>query len=218
MERAVDVLRDASIWLRSLPQGDSKEKREDLFKKRYPERKPDAVWHKTKEPEIFLETESFEKKKKKKKPAQIPDDEFIDFTRAQEKLREKFESVLAIPAEIKEKFQAKFLTCTTADTDVLETEETRSGQEIDEYDIIELHEHIFVIGGALEGEGNDPTSTVEVFDCTTRTWREIEPLPVQTTACYATAITGKVPKVNLWTKRIYWINIVLNFRWPPSMF
>jgi len=187
MERAVDVLREASIWLRSLPQGDTKEKQQP-FKKHDPPRKPDAVWSKTKEPEILLETESFEKTKKK--PEQ--DDEF-DFAKAREKLREKFEAVIAIPGEIKEKFQAKFLRDTAAQVDALETEEARSGKEIDfnrEYDIIELHEHIFVIGGAAEEQGSEPTSTVEVFDCTTREWREIAPLPVKTTACYATAITG----------------------------
>ena len=194
MERAVDVLRDASIWLRSLPHTDSKEK-QDLFKKHDPPRKPEAVWSKTKEPAIVLETESFEniiKKKRKKKTEQ--DDEF-DFTKAREKLREKFETVIAIPAEIKDKFKAKFLRGTAAQVDLLEKEESSSGREIDfdsEYDIIELHEHIFVIGGAMEGHGSEPTCTVEAFDCTTREWREVAPLPVQTTACYATTITGNV--------------------------
>ena len=200
MERAVDVLRDASIWLRSLPHTDSKEK-QDLFKKSDPSRKPEAVWSKTKEPAIVLETESFEniKKKKKKKTSAEQDDEF-DFSKAREKLREKFETVIAIPAEIKGKFQAKFLRGTAAQVDLLEKEESSSGKEIDfdsEYDIIELHEHIFVIGGAMEGHGSEPTCTVEVFDCTTKEWREITPLPVETTACYATSITGNVCAVVL---------------------
>lgn len=189
MERAVDVMRDASKFLRSLPHGDTKDREQEPFKK--PARKPEAVWHKTKEPEIILGTESFEKKKKPKKKAE-QDDKF-DFAKAREKLREKFDSVIAIPTELKEKFQAKFLRDTAAQVDVSEAEETRSGKEIDfdrEYDIIELHEHIFVIGGAVEGQGSEPTCTVEVFDCTSREWRQIEPLPVKTTACYATAITG----------------------------
>lgn len=187
MDRAVDVLRDVSIWLRSLPQRDNKNTEGDLFQKSEPLKKPEAIWSKTKEPEILLETESFEKKKPKQKHDEL------DFTKTREKLREKFDSVIALPTELKEKFQAKFLRDTAAQVDVLETEEARSGREIDfdrEYDIIELHEHIFVIGGAAEGQGSEPTATVEVYDCNNRQWRRIAPLPVKTTACYATAITA----------------------------
>ena len=185
MDRAVDVLRDASIWLRSLPQGDIKKMEgAPAFKKSDPPKKPEAVWSKNKEEEIILETESFEKKKPKPKH-----DEF-DFAKAREKVREKFDSVIALPGELKEKFQTKFLRDAAAQVDVSVSEESRSGKEIDEYDIIELHEHIFVIGGAVEGQGSEPTSTVEVYDCTSKEWHKIAPLPVKTTACYATVITG----------------------------
>lgn len=180
MERAVDVLRDASIWLRSLPRG-------DFTEKDAPTKKPDAIWSKTKEPQIVVETESFEKKKPKEKH-----DEF-DFDKAGEKLREKLDSVIALPSELKEKFQAKFLRKTAVKVEISEKEETRSGKETDfdrEYDIIELRENIFVIGGASEGSESEPSSAVGVFNCTERTWREIAPLPVKTTACYATEVTA----------------------------
>ena len=67
MDRAVDVLRDASIWLRSLPQRDKKNIEGDPFKKSEPLKKPEAIWSKTKEPEILIETESFENKISKEK-------------------------------------------------------------------------------------------------------------------------------------------------------
>lgn len=189
MERAVDVLRDASVWLRSLPKGDINEKQEEgfSFKKDAPTTKPDAIWSKTKEPQIVVETDSFDKKKLKDKH-----DEF-NFDKAREKLREKLESVLAFPSELKEKFQTKFLHDTAVKVDISEREETRSGKETDfdrEYDIIELRENIFVIGGATEGNESEPSSAVGVFSCAERTWREIAPLPVKTTACYATEVTA----------------------------
>lgn len=189
MDRAVDVLRDASVWLRSLPRGDlalAKQKEGDPFKKSGPSKKPDAVWSKTKEPQIFVETELFEKKKPKEKH------EEFDFAKAREKLREKLHSVIALLTELNERFQAKFLRDTAATVDVSGTEATSSGKEtdFDEYAMIELHEHIFVIGGATEGNESEPTSAVGVFNCTNREWQEIAPLPVRTTACYATEVTA----------------------------
>lgn len=179
-------MRDASLWIRSLPQH-SKEKWE-IFKKR-DHSKPDAIWSKTKEPEIVIETESMEKKK-----GNFEKIEEFDFTKACEKLREKFDSVLAIPTEIKGKFQAKFLSDTTSKVDSLEREEN-SSPEIDfdsEYEIVELHEHIVLVGGAAEtDQGSEPASKVDVYDTVLKEWREIAPLPVKTTACYATSITGK---------------------------
>lgn len=196
MERAVEVIRDASIWLRSLPQGDSKEKH-DCLEKQDPARKPEAMWSKVKEPEIVLETESYEnivkRRKKKQEKKNLAQDDEIDFSKAREKLREKFEAVIAIAAELKQKLQTKVLQDTAAQVASLEKEEASSGKEIDfdrEYDIIELHEHIFLIGGANESQASEPTCTVEVFDCTTREWRDVAPLPVKTTACYATQVTG----------------------------
>lgn len=185
MERAGDVLRDASLWIRSLPQH-SKEKWE-IFKKR-DHSKPDAIWSKTEEPEIVIETESMERKK-----GNLEKIEEFDFTKACEKLREKFDSVLAIPTEIKGKFQAKFLSDTTSKVDSLEREEN-SSPEIDfdsEYEIVELREHIVLVGGAAEtDQGSEPASKVDVYDTVLKEWREIAPLPVKTTACYATSITG----------------------------
>lgn len=186
MERAGDVLRDASLWIRSLPQH-SREKWE-IFKKR-DHSKPDAIWSKTKEPEIVIETESMERKKEN-----LEKIEECDFMKAREKLREKFDSVLAIPTEIKGKFQAKFLSDTTSKVDSQDREEN-SSPEIDfdsEYEIVELREHIVLVGGAAETDrGSEPASKVDVYDTVLKEWREIAPLPVKTTACYATSITGK---------------------------
>lgn len=200
MERAVDVVQDrAPIWLRSKPSEATKDQREESFKTRGPTRKPEALWSKTKEPEIVLETEAFQKKKQKKK---LVEDDELDFTKAREKLREKFEYVLTIPAEIKEKFHSICLRDTASRVEVSEAEESRSGKEIDfdrEYDIIELHEHILVIGGASGGQGNEPTDKVEAYDIMSGEWRHIEPLPLETTACYATAITGKVSYTTITT-------------------
>ena len=131
----------------------------------------------------------------------VEDDE-LDFTKAREKLREKFEYVLTIPAEIKEKLQSICLRDTASRVEVSEAEESRSGKEIDfdrEYDIIELHEHILVIGGASGRQGNEPTDKVEAYDIMSGEWRQIEPLPLETTACYATAITGKVSYTTITT-------------------
>ncbi|XP_068747938.1 kelch-like protein 3 [Montipora capricornis] len=187
MERAVDLLRDASSWVRSKSQEDWKEKWEP-FKKRDPIKKPEAVWSKTKEPEIIIETEPFEKKKGNLEE----NHEEFDFTKAREKLCEKFDAVIAISAEIKSKFRAKLLRDTASRVD-LEREES-SGHESDfdsEYEIVELHEHIVFIGGAAEDDqGSEPAAKVEVFDVAINEWQEIAPLPVKTTACYATAITG----------------------------
>lgn len=210
MERAVDVLRDASFWIRSLPQ-DYKEKWE-LFKKRDPS-KPEAIWSKTKEPEIVIETESIEKKKGK-----LEKIEEFDFTKTREKLREKFDSVLAIPTEIKGKFQAKFLSDTTSKVDSLQREES-SSHEIDfdsEYEIVELREHIVLVGGAAEADqGSEPASKVDVYDTVLKEWREIAPLPVKTTACYATSITGKCFYIANYKK---YIDLWFNSRYPTSCY
>lgn len=200
MERAVDVVQDrAPIWLRSMPSEATKDQHKESFKTRGPTRKPEALWSKTKEPEIVLETEAFQKKKQKKK---LVEDDELDFTKAREKLRQKFEYVLTIPAEIKEKLQSICLRDTASRVEVSEAEESRSGKEIDfdrEYDIIELHEHILVIGGASGGQGNEPTDKVEAYDIMSGEWRQIEPLPLETTACYATAIIGKVSYTTITT-------------------
>lgn len=143
-----------------------------------------AKWSKSGTPEITLETQKTETKWPWKKPD-------LDLPKAKDKLLETLSAIKALPAEVKEK--VKFLKREEVEVEVSpETSEASEG-DIDEYEIIELHEHIFLLGGAAEdGQMNDPTTIVDVYDCVTKEWWQSTSLPKQTTACTA-AVVMSIP-------------------------
>lgn len=81
----------------------------------------------------------------------------------------------------------KFFYDIVVKVDIFEREEIRFGKEIDfdwEYDIIELCENIFVIGGVIEVSESEFFLVVGVFNCVERIWWEIVFLLVKIMVCY----------------------------------
>ncbi|XP_032236790.1 kelch-like protein 5 [Nematostella vectensis] len=110
----------------------------------------------------------------------------------QERILKVLSQVKAIPAEVKDKIETKFKRhnneieyCESLESVYYNGEDYESS-----YDIIELREFIFLIGGSEDGQGNEPVNTVQAYDCTNKTWETLPPLPARTTACSAATITG----------------------------
>lgn len=111
-------------------------------------------------------------------------------TSLQERVTLMVNHAKAIQSGLKNKIEAKF---SGKINETIEIEISCSSSSSDEedyekgYDIVEVHNHIFIIGGSSDRSG-DPVSMVEVYDCHSNQWYAISPLPIQTTACTATKI------------------------------
>lgn len=180
------VLRDAKIWLTnfcSLPD-DIREKIERKLGNAPHETK--IHWNKRSSSDIDLEDPAIQRREE---DLENPKSDVKKLHALQDKILVVLKSVKAFPGEVKEKFETRFLSKVDERED-LEFSNSSDAEDYEQgYDIVEVHNFIFVIGGSDEGNG-DPLATVEAYDCFEKKWLKIAPLPVQTTACSAATLTG----------------------------
>lgn len=179
------VLRDAKIWLTnfcSMPDDIVQKIEEKLGRSPYDSK---IRWTKRTASDVDLQDHHLTKLEKELEQTAHSD--------LKPSLQERFCLVVthakAIQSGLKEKFETKFSSKAKENVEI----EISSGSSYDAedyekgYDIVEVHNHVFVIGGS--SENGDPVSTVEVYDCYEKKWHTISPLPIQTTACTATKIS-----------------------------
>lgn len=180
------VLHDAKLWLTgfcSMPDNIVEKIEEKLGRSPYDSK---IRWTKRSASEIDLhDTHLTQLEKELEKPR--PD--------SKPSLQERFCLVVthakAIQSGLKDKIDAKFSSKAKERVEIEISSSSGCDAEDYEkgYDIIEVHNHIFVVGGSNDSSG-DPVSLVEVYDCLENKWQTISPLPIQTTACTATKIPG----------------------------
>ena len=103
-----------------------------------------------------------------------------------EKVLETMTAIKALPSEVKEQVTAKL----TKAEPLVEVEPDPSDPEadIDGYEIVELKEFVFLLGGANGDFSNDPTTTVEVYNSVTGEWKPGSPLLIPVTACSVSVV------------------------------